>query len=48
MDDTAPRRQQRRAIELRQALRALGDRDYDPDWALLKRFSPFSRAAKPA
>jgi hypothetical protein len=40
-DDIALRRQRQRGVELRNKLRALGDRDYDPDWALLKRFSPF-------
>ncbi len=35
------RRQQQRGLDLRNGLRALGDRQYDPDAALLKRFSPF-------
>ncbi len=39
-DGDALRRQQRRGRELRHRLRLLDDREYDPDAALLRRFSP--------
>lgn len=39
--DLALRLQRQRGIELRNRLRRLGDRDYDPNAALIRMFSPF-------
>jgi len=39
--DLALRRQRQRGAELRNRLRLIGDRQYDPDAALIRRFSPF-------
>ncbi|MBI2951936.1 hypothetical protein HYY27_07575, partial [bacterium] len=39
--DLALRRQRQRGVELRNRLRLIGDREYDPDAALIRRFSPF-------
>lgn len=39
--DTALSRQRQRCVELRRRLRAVGDAQYDPDWALIRRFSPY-------
>ena len=41
MDEDALRLQRQRGIALRHHLRKLGDRDYDPDAALLRSFSAF-------
>lgn len=40
-EDAALRAQYHRAMHLRHELRAVGDRFYDPDAALLRQFSPF-------
>lgn len=39
--ELALKQQRQRGIELRGQLRLLGDQQYDPDAALIKRFSPF-------
>jgi len=40
-DETVLRRQRQRGMALREHLRKIGDREYDPDAALLRQFSAF-------